>query len=60
MSNEDLLSESPQETWGDTILFRLAKALGHVPEGVTALNVHVDDTLAEALEIIAAYKELEK
>lgn len=59
------LEDSPENTWGNTILFRLAEVLGYPaqPTGdVTSPVRHIiadpDDVLEEALETIWKYRDL--
>lgn len=66
MSNHKL-QDTPEITWGNTILYRLAKALdksyhveGDVESPKAIFTINPDDLLEEALEIIWRYKELEK
>ena len=54
------LAETPPETWGNTILYRLAQALGHAPEeaNFAPIEADPDELLEEALEIIWRYQDM--
>jgi hypothetical protein len=51
------LADSPQTTWGNTILYRLALALGVVPAGDGMIEVDPDDILEQAEEHIRAWAD---
>ena len=54
------LASTPPETWGNTILYRLAQALGHAPAepNFAPIAVDPDELLEEALEIIWRYQDM--
>ena len=61
------LIETPQETWGNTILFKLAEALGRdyllsgdITDPKKVYAADPDELLQEALDVIWMYKELSK
>lgn len=52
------LANTPPETWVNTIMYRLAEALGHeATDGV--IRADLDEILEEAVETIWRYKDLE-
>lgn len=52
------LEESPPETWGNTILWKLADALGRERDAHGGFTVDADELLEEALEIIWRYQDM--
>jgi hypothetical protein len=57
---EVTLTDTPQETWANSILWRLCLALGWVDPGDGVVNVDPEKVLQEAEAIIWRYGELLK
>lgn len=57
--NERKLADTPPETWGNTILHRLAFAIGEYPvDGNGTITADPDEVLENALEIIWRYQDM--
>ena len=56
------LRELPQSQWANTILFRLARALGYEevvqPDGEITYIVDPDELLIDAMEVIWTFRDL--
>lgn len=59
MSNA-MLAGSPPETWGNTIIVRLALALNLIEVGFGATEMDADEVLELAEDVIWRYRELSK
>lgn len=51
------LDDTPVETWGNTILYRLAEALEYPKDAAGGYTVDPDEILDDALEILWMYRE---
>lgn len=54
---EHTLNDTPVETWGNTILYRLAEALEYPRDAAGGYTANPDEILDDALGIIRMYRE---
>ena len=54
---EHTLNDTPVETWGNTILYRLAEALEYPKDAARGYTANPDEILDDALGIIRMYRE---